>query len=142
MKDGCPFCDYDGPSPVLHKGHVHLGYEDDGGLGDFSYFVIEPLDSVTPGHLLVISDEHVDDFRGHSVLLGAMMQAAARVAADRAADQLVANEPVGGCNLIVSAGATATQTVMHLHVHIVPREDPDGLCLPWWCASSQGAWRS
>jgi histidine triad (HIT) family protein len=34
-------------------------------------------------------------------------------------------------NLITSQGAAATQTVMHLHLHLVPRTDGDGLKLPW-----------
>lgn len=34
-------------------------------------------------------------------------------------------------NLITSAGAEATQSVFHLHVHIVPRGENDGLALPW-----------
>ena len=35
------------------------------------------------------------------------------------------------CNLITSVGAAATQTVKHLHIHIVPRHEGDGLHLPW-----------
>jgi histidine triad (HIT) family protein len=38
------------------------------------------------------------------------------------------------CNIITSAGTEATQTVFHLHVHIVPREAGDGLELPWGTA--------
>ncbi|MEU3978362.1 HIT family protein [Streptomyces bacillaris] len=34
-------------------------------------------------------------------------------------------------NLITSKGAEATQSVYHLHVHIVPRRDGDNLPLPW-----------
>lgn len=34
-------------------------------------------------------------------------------------------------NLITSRGGAATQTVFHLHVHVVPREAGDGLALPW-----------
>ena len=34
-------------------------------------------------------------------------------------------------NLITSAGSLATQTIGHLHVHIVPRRPGDGLHLPW-----------
>jgi histidine triad (HIT) family protein len=34
-------------------------------------------------------------------------------------------------NLITSKGANATQTIQHLHFHIVPREKDDGLMLPW-----------
>ena len=39
-------------------------------------------------------------------------------------------------NVITSAGRAATQTVMHLHFHLVPREPGDGLMLPW---SDKGA---
>jgi histidine triad (HIT) family protein len=34
-------------------------------------------------------------------------------------------------NIITSMGEYATQTVFHLHVHIVPRRLNDGLHLPW-----------
>ena len=34
-------------------------------------------------------------------------------------------------NLITSAGIPATQSVLHLHIHIVPRYENDGLHLPW-----------
>jgi histidine triad (HIT) family protein len=34
-------------------------------------------------------------------------------------------------NIITSAGPSATQTVFHLHVHLVPRVPGDGLALPW-----------
>ncbi|MEV7006240.1 HIT domain-containing protein [Streptosporangium sp. NPDC051022] len=32
---------------------------------------------------------------------------------------------------MTSAGREATQSVFHLHLHIVPRQDGDGLALPW-----------
>jgi histidine triad (HIT) family protein len=35
------------------------------------------------------------------------------------------------CNIITSVGSAATQTVRHLHVHVVPRRRGDGLQLPW-----------
>jgi hypothetical protein len=35
------------------------------------------------------------------------------------------------CNLITSVGADATQSVRHLHIHVVPRREGDGLMLPW-----------
>jgi histidine triad (HIT) family protein len=34
-------------------------------------------------------------------------------------------------NLITSAGEWATQTVMHLHIHYIPRQLNDKLSLPW-----------
>jgi histidine triad (HIT) family protein len=79
---------------------------------------IVPLNPVTPGHLLVLPVQHVQDFI-HS-------PKALAVAARRAAD--IAPHP---SNLIVSAGAEATQTIWHLHVHVIPRRKGDGLALPW-----------
>jgi hypothetical protein len=34
-------------------------------------------------------------------------------------------------NLITSVGAAATQTVRHLHIHLIPRREGDALALPW-----------
>jgi diadenosine tetraphosphate (Ap4A) HIT family hydrolase len=34
-------------------------------------------------------------------------------------------------NIITSIGPAASQTVMHTHLHIVPRTEGDGLHLPW-----------
>lgn len=34
-------------------------------------------------------------------------------------------------NIITSAGAAATQSVWHLHLHVVPRSTDDGLMVPW-----------
>ena len=36
-----------------------------------------------------------------------------------------------GMNLITSAGETAEQSVFHLHLHLVPRWQRDGLCRIW-----------
>lgn len=110
MSDGlrifasCPFCDYAGPSEIL--------LERDG------VFFIEPIAPVTEGHVLAIPREHVEDALSDPEVAGRVMEAAAWFAA-------------GECNLITSVGPLATQTVKHLHLHIVPRRKNDGICLPW-----------
>ena len=38
----------------------------------------------------------------------------------------------GDMNLITSKGRPATQSVFHLHLHLVPRKVDDGLALPWY----------
>ena len=81
---------------------------------------IIPLDPVVPGHVLVIPRAHVADASVDPLVTG---MAAAR-AAELAGDD-------GHFNLITSAGEDATQTVPHLHWHLVPREAGDGLALPW-----------
>lgn len=82
---------------------------------------ITPLYPVTPGHLLVVPIEHVTDFTSSPELTGEVMRHAS----------WVAKACGGSYNLITSAGAEATQTVFHLHVHLVPRRAGDGLLLPW-----------
>ncbi|MDN3056997.1 hypothetical protein PH213_21100 [Streptomyces sp. SRF1] len=37
----------------------------------------------------------------------------------------------GQWNYLTSCGLDATQTVFHLHGHLVPRAAGDGLALPW-----------
>ena len=92
-------------------------------LFDEHCVAFEPLNPVTPGHLLVVPRKHVPDAGSHPTTASRAMYFAAQL--------------VGACgwaesyNLITSAGSAATQTVGHLHIHIVPREDGDGLMLPW-----------
>ncbi|MGW5925506.1 HIT family protein [Streptomyces anulatus] len=81
---------------------------------------IRPLDPVTPGHVLVIPHTHVADV-GESPLVSARTMACA---AELAAVLLAAN-------VITSKGSAATQTVAHLHLHVVPRTAGDHLPLPW-----------
>ena len=84
-------------------------------------FDIEPLNPVTPGHRLIIPAEHVSNFSDDPDLTAEVMRYAAEYAKRHGID----------CNLIASKGSPATQTVFHLHVHIIPRNYNDGLALPW-----------
>jgi histidine triad (HIT) family protein len=103
------FCDYAGPSPVLYD--------------DASGFVIEPIAPVTPGHVLVISKYHIQDFVEDETFFGETAMVATIYA------RMLG---MGDCNLITSRGEAATQTVKHLHLHLIPRFAGDGLKLPWW----------
>lgn len=75
----------------------------------------------TDGHVLVVPRVHVVDAADVPAVTGS----AARRAAEYAASL---GMPF---NLITSAGSVATQTVYHLHWHVVPRHEGDGLALPW-----------
>lgn len=81
--------------------------------------IFEPLNPVTPGHLLVIPDRHVVDAHEDPEVTGYVFETAALYASGI------------DFNLITSAGVAATQTIDHFHVHIVPRRVGDGLKLPW-----------
>lgn len=107
----CVFCEIaSGREPT------ELVYED-------AYAVaFEPLNPVVPGHLLVVPRAHVRDFREDEHISAKTMFAATLCAQNYLED---------GVNLITSAGSAATQTVFHLHLHLVPRMQGDGLKLPW-----------
>jgi histidine triad (HIT) family protein len=87
---------------------------------------IVPLNPVVEGHVLVIPREHVRDFTDYPKVSAATMLCAA---------ELVAG--MGSYNLITSKGRPATQSVFHLHLHLVPRAENDGLALPWYSGHSR-----
>lgn len=83
---------------------------------------------VHPGHLLVIPRRHVVDAGEDPVTTAAVMLRAAELVAD-----------LHAANLICSKRRPATQSVRHLHVHVVPRVADDGLALPWTSNADQGS---
>jgi histidine triad (HIT) family protein len=88
------------------------------------HIVVVPLNPVVPGHVLVIPRNHVEDFGADPITSGMVMARAAALIRPYTEDG-------GAFNIITSIGADATQTVKHLHVHVVPRLAGDGLKLPW-----------
>ena len=89
-----------------------------------------PLNPVTEGHLLVIPKIHTADFTENPQLSAETMAYASELA------NLYYGEDV---NLITSKGKLATQSINHLHIHIVPRRKDDGLMLPWSAQAVQEA---
>jgi diadenosine tetraphosphate (Ap4A) HIT family hydrolase len=109
VTDLCVFCDIiagNAPATIVRQ------WED--------AVAIEPRHSDTPGHVLVIPHQHVTD-------VSTDLRVTAAVAAH--AGELVAE--LRDANVITSRGPAATQTVFHLHFHVVPRYLGDGLLLPW-----------
>ncbi|MYR93075.1 HIT domain-containing protein [Streptomyces sp. SID4937] len=107
----CPFCEINlgrAPATFVHEWSDAIA--------------IVPLDPVVEGHTLVISKTHVTDFVTDPAVSASVMKRAAELAGDF---------PAGAMNLITSRGRAATQSVFHLHVHLVPRAENDGLALPW-----------
>jgi histidine triad (HIT) family protein len=83
--------------------------------------IIEPLNPVTPGHRIAIPREHVRDAGDDPTVTAKVMAVASSYAASLGTDY----------NIITSSGKNATQSVFHLHIHIIPRREGDGLALPW-----------
>jgi histidine triad (HIT) family protein len=111
----CVFCDI-----IWDRAPATVTYNDP------SVIAIVPLNPVVPGHELVIPKMHVADFTENHHVTADTMAVAALIARDR-----------GPMNLITSRGREATQSVFHLHVHLVPRAENDGLALPWYSGKAK-----
>ena len=93
------------------------------GVSDSYAVSFEPLSPLVPGHLLVVPRKHVTDAGSSPLDAAAAMHLAAQIAGPlKWADSY---------NIITSSGPEATQSVYHMHLHIVPRRAGDGLLLPW-----------
>lgn len=111
----CPFCEINtgrAPATFVHEWSDTIA--------------IVPLNPVVDGHTLVIPKRHVPDFATDPAVSADTM---------RRASQLMQSmdRPM---NLITSRGREATQSVFHLHLHLVPRAENDGLALPWYSGRS------
>ena len=101
------------PATVVHEDEHTLAFMDIG--------------QVNPGHVLVAVKKHAENiFALDDAQAAAVFRAAATVArAIRGAF-----EPQG-LSVYQANGAAAGQTVMHLHILLVPRHDGDGMALAW-----------
>ena len=86
-----------------------------------------PLHPATRGHTLVVPRRHVPDLWSIDARLGARLMAVV-IKLGQAIDKALRPE---GMNLISSAGAAASQTVFHLHLHLVPRWRDDRIGEIW-----------
>ncbi|MEV0040980.1 HIT family protein [Streptomyces sp. NPDC050804] len=75
----------------------------------------------TIGHFLVLPRDHVADFTTDPVVSATVQMRAAELA----------QELCGQWNYPTSRCEVNTQTVCHLHGHLVARTADDGLALPW-----------
>ena len=85
------------------------------------------IGQVNPGHVLVAAKTHAETIYAlDDATAAASFRAAARVA--RAIRQ--AFSPAG-LSVYQANGKPAGQTVLHFHIHLVPRHDGDGMALSW-----------
>ena len=101
------------PATVVHEDEHTLAFMDIG--------------QVNPGHVLVAVKKHAENiFALDEAQAAAVFRSAAKVArAIRGAF-----EPQG-LSVYQANGAAAGQTVLHLHIHLVPRYEGDGMALTW-----------
>jgi histidine triad (HIT) family protein len=107
----CKIASHDVAADVVHE--------------DNDIIMIVPLNPVVPGHILAIPKTHVKDALENPLVTANTLYKALKlaVAALDADDH--------DYNIITSVGEAATQTIFHLHWHLVPRVKGDGLHLPW-----------
>ena len=108
----CPFCTLDQSSIVLVNDHAVAIYD---------------VFPVTLGHSLIIPKRHVESFFETTK----EEQAAMLDLLDEMRWVLLKELTPDGFNIGINDGAAAGQTVMHLHIHLIPRfngdvEDPRG----------------
>ena len=85
------------------------------------------LGQVNPGHVLVAAKAHAENIYAlDDAQAAAVFRSVARVA--RAVRDAFAPE---GLSIYQANGKAAGQTVLHLHVHLVPRYERDGMELVW-----------
>jgi histidine triad (HIT) family protein len=116
QKRDCAFCKIvagDEPARVV--------YED----GEIIAFF--PLEPATRGHTLVAPKRHVDNVLFLDVGLGSTILTAV-VLLSRA---IMGSLNPEGLNVITSVGEVASQTIYHLHFHLVPRWRDDGMGDIW-----------
>lgn len=86
-----------------------------------------PKHPASLGHTLVVPVDHVEDIWSMDVATASKLSEATLKVA-RAVKDAVAPE---GLNIIQSNGEAATQTIPHLHIHVLPRWNGDGIGPIW-----------
>ena len=101
------------PAAVVYEDELAIAFMDAG--------------QVNPGHVLVALKAHVENIYAlEEAQAAAVFAGAARVA--RAIRAAFAPQ---GLSVYQANGKPAGQTVLHLHVHLVPRYENDGMALTW-----------
>lgn len=78
-----------------------------------------PLNPITEGHCLIVPKRHVKDFAADPETFADTARRAAEL-------MQWTDRPM---NLLSTRGEVAGQEVMHLHLHLIPREHEDGIRL-------------
>ena len=103
----------DRPCPFCQLPPEAIWYRDEHVLGIWDAY------PVAPGHALLVLRRHVASWFDASDDERSALMAATSVARQHIVERL-GREP-DGVNIGINTGAAAGQTVMHLHVHVIPR---------------------
>lgn len=98
----CPFCNPDNPGIIMANDHAIALYD--------GY-------PVTPGHALIIPRRHIASLFEATV----EEQAALLELLTEMRKLLLGEHRPDGFNIGINDGIAAGQTVMHMHIHLIPR---------------------
>lgn len=108
-EDGCPFCDIP-KERIIHSNNL-------------AYCIYDKFPvAVADGHILVIPKRHVSEYielkqAEHNSIQQLVM---------KCQEDLVKRDlSVTGFNFGVNSGSSAGQTIMHVHLHLIPRREGD-----------------
>ncbi|OGP84351.1 MAG: HIT family hydrolase [Deltaproteobacteria bacterium RBG_16_58_17] len=104
----CPFC----PDKINSKIIEEYG----------SVFAIGDNYPVTKGHLLILPRRHTPDFFSMTVNEAKDAEHLLRQLRERLLHQ---DATITGFNIGINCGISAGQTIMHAHIHLIPRRDGD-----------------
>jgi histidine triad (HIT) family protein len=114
--DECQFCQL-----VAGKSPAEVIFETESSLAFF------PTEPATRGHTMVIPKRHVESFLDVCPA-DARDLTSTSLTVGKALRAVLAPE---GMNLIASSGIAASQSIMHVHIHLVPRWTRDAVGEIW-----------
>ena len=115
-QDNCIFCKIangDIPSRTVYE--------------DADFRAILDLGPATKGHALILPKEHAANLYELPDEIAAKVLPVAKKVAALMKDRL----GCAGLNLVQNNGELAGQTVMHFHLHLIPRYENDGQTILW-----------
>ena len=115
-KDDCIFC-------KLANGDIPTNtiYEDE------SFRAILDMGPATKGHALILPKDHAMNlFELPDEISSKVLPLASKLG-----KQMVEKLGADGMNLVQNNGEVAGQTVMHFHLHLIPRYKEDGQTINW-----------
>ena len=115
-KDDCIFC-------KIANGEIPSNtiYEDE------NFRAILDLGPATKGHALILPKDHYKDLTELPEETAAAVMKLARQLTIR----MMKNLNADGLNIVQNNGEAAGQTVMHYHLHLIPRYTDDGANILW-----------
>ena len=116
MLDSCIFC-------KITAGEIPSNtiYEDD------TFQAILDIAPAAKGHTVLLVKQHTPNlFETEDSILSKALPVAKKIAI-----ALKKALSCDGVNLLQNNGTSAGQSIFHLHIHIIPRYEEDGLVIPW-----------